>query len=290
MRTRLPRICFVVVGRMLHSRSRCNKIHGRAMSALWCCWAARKSMCSGGACLIDVRACLCVSVCWCLCAIWVDVSTLLRVIPTLAFQVVYSDIYFDILPNILSDIYSDMLSGMSSSMHSEIYFGRSIWHIFWHSMWHSFSQIFWHSMWHAMWHIFWQSFWPIFFWHSIWPLRSSGAHWARKVPGWGPAVLVQHRKVAGWGPAVLTELGRSPVEVQRCSDCAEGGEEIGEDLARQKWTRNRRQRWWSRRTRTIKEVEEKEEEEKQPEQWWSNLTTLTWQVGKNRLVAAGTAR
>ena len=33
--------------------------------------------------------------------------TLLRVIPTLAFQVIYSDIYFDILPNILSDIYSD---------------------------------------------------------------------------------------------------------------------------------------------------------------------------------------
>ena len=33
-------------------------------------------------------------------------------------------------------------------------------------------------------------------------LRSSGAHWARKVPG--------------WGPAVLTELGRSQVEVQRC--------------------------------------------------------------------------
>ena len=33
-------------------------------------------------------------------------------------------------------------------------------------------------------------------------LRSSGAHWARTVPG--------------WGPAVLTELGRSQVEVQRC--------------------------------------------------------------------------
>ena len=64
-------------------------------------------------------------------------------------------------------------------------------------MWHSFSHIFWHSMWH----IFWQSIWHIF-WHSIWPLRSSGAHWARKVPG--------------WGPAVPTGLGRSLVEVQRC--------------------------------------------------------------------------
>ena len=49
--------------------------------------------------------------------------TLLRVIPTLAFQVIYSDPYFDILPNILSDIYSDILSGISSSMLSGIYFG-----------------------------------------------------------------------------------------------------------------------------------------------------------------------
>ena len=34
-------------------------------------------------------------------------------------------------------------------------------------------------------------------------LRPSGAHWARQVPG--------------WGPAVRTELGRSQVEVQRCA-------------------------------------------------------------------------
>ena len=84
-------------------------------------------------------------------------------------------------------------------------FWRSICHIFWHSMWHSFSHIFWHSMWHIFWqsicHIFWQFFWHIF-WHSIWPLRSSGAHWARKVPG--------------WGPAVPTGLGRSLVDVQHC--------------------------------------------------------------------------
>ena len=33
-------------------------------------------------------------------------------------------------------------------------------------------------------------------------LRPSGAHWARRIPG--------------WGPAVLAELGRSQVEVQRC--------------------------------------------------------------------------
>jgi hypothetical protein len=47
-------------------------------------------------------------------------NTLLRVIPTLAFQLIYSDIYFDILPNILSDIYSDILSGISSSILSGI--------------------------------------------------------------------------------------------------------------------------------------------------------------------------
>ena len=166
------------------------------------------------------------------------------------------------------------------------------WHIFWHSIWHSIWQIFWHmfwqtfwhfiwhtfwhSIWRSIWHIFWHSIWHIFwhfiwhiFWHSLWPLRSSGAHWARKVPG--------------WGPAVLTELGRSQVEVQRCSlnsagprlrssgahcaktlavevqQCplrAEVGEELGEELARrkwtwkwQKWTWKWMQRWWRRRRR-----------------------------------------
>ena len=44
------------------------------------------------------------------------IITLLRVIPTLAFHVIYSDIYFDILPNILLNIYSDILSGISSSI------------------------------------------------------------------------------------------------------------------------------------------------------------------------------
>ena len=73
-------------------------------------------------------------------------------------------------------------------------------------------------------------------------LRSSGAHWARKVPGWGPAVHTElgrsqvevqrctlswegprlrssgahwAGKVPGWGPAVHTELGRSQVEVRK---------------------------------------------------------------------------
>ena len=96
----------------------------------------------------------------------VNIITLLRVIPTLAFQDIYFDIYFDNLPNILSDIYSDILSGIL----------------------------------HFIWYMFWQSFWHILTFHlaaevqrcplsSEGPrLRSSGAHWARKIPGWGPAV------------------------------------------------------------------------------------------------------
>ena len=82
-------------------------------------------------------------------------------------------------------------------------FWHSIWHIFWHSIWH----ISWHFIWHILWHSIWHSIWHIF-WHSIWPLRSSGAHWAGQVPG--------------WGPAVHTELGTSQVEVQRCTLSSEG--------------------------------------------------------------------
>ena len=55
------------------------------------------------------------------------------------------------------------------------------------------------------------------------PLRSSGAHWARKE---GPRLRSSGahwaRQVPGWGPAVRTELGRSQVEVQRCALSWEG--------------------------------------------------------------------
>ena len=72
--------------------------------------------------------------------------TLLRVIPTMAFQGIYSDIYFDIysdiLPNILSDILSAILSGIIfgiysgilSGILSDIYSDISIWHSLWHSL------------------------------------------------------------------------------------------------------------------------------------------------------------
>ena len=120
-------------------------------------------------------------------------------------------------------------------------------------------------------------------------LRSSGAHWARRVPG--------------WGPAVLTELGRSQVEVQRCSLSSEGcrlrssgaqctqtlavevqqcplraevGEELGEELARRKWTWEWMQRWWRRMRR-------RRRRRRRRTILIKSLTTLTWQVGKNSM-------
>ena len=98
-----------------------------------------------------------------------NLITLLRVIPTMTF--------IDLLLANLLAFYLTYLLAFDLA---------SIWHIFWHSTWHSF----WHMFWHIFWHMFWHIFWHIF-WHSIWPLRSSGADWARKVPGWGPAVPTQ---------------------------------------------------------------------------------------------------
>ena len=166
--------------------------------------------------------------------------TLLRVIPTMTFIHFVTDISSGILPGI-SSVHSIWHSIWHIFWHIiwQIFwpsiwqtFWHFIWHIFWHSIWHFIWHSIWHTFWHSIWHIFWHSIWHIFwhsiwhiillcnfiwhifwhsiwhsiwhiFWHSIWPLRSSGAHWAGKVPG--------------WGPAVRTELGRSQVEVQRCA-------------------------------------------------------------------------
>ena len=143
-------------------------------------------------------------------------------------------------------------------------FWHSIWHIFWHSIRHSIWHIFWHIFWyifgHSIWHIFWHSIWYIFLAFHLtfylayllafylpvevqqctlsWGgprLRSSGAHCAGQIPGWGPAVHtglgrsqveVQRCTLSwdgpwlrssgahwAWGPAVHTELGRSQVEI-----------------------------------------------------------------------------
>ena len=158
-------------------------------------------------------------------------------------------------------------------------FWHSIWHIFWHSIphsiwhifWHIFWYIFWHISWNFIWHIFWHSIWHSIwhiFWHSICPLRSSSAHWAGEVPGWGAAVHTALGKsqvevqrctlgwagprlrssgahwaetVPGWGPAVHTEL-----EVQRCalswagprlrSQCTLSWE-VGKELGEESWQR-----------------------------------------------------
>ena len=91
---------------------------------------------------------------------------------------------------------------------------------------------FWHSIWHSIWHAIWRSIWHIF-WHSIWSLRSSGAHWARKVPDWSPAVPTALRTLQL--RSSLAHSDRKPaVEVQRCPLRAEVGEEIGDELARPK--------------------------------------------------------
>ena len=70
-------------------------------------------------------------------------------------------------------------------------------------------------------------------------LRSSGAHWAGKVPG--------------WGPAVHTELVWSQVEVHRFTLSWEVGKELGEELARRKLRWKLMQTWsrrnWRRRQR-----------------------------------------
>ena len=106
-------------------------------------------------------------------------------------------------------------------------FWHSIWHFIWHSIWHTF----WHSIWHIFWQIFWHSIWQTFwhfichiFWHSIWHfLLASGI--LSGIPsgilsGISSGILSGISSVilsGRWGPAVHTELGRSPVEVQRCT-------------------------------------------------------------------------
>ena len=119
-------------------------------------------------------------------------------------------------------------------------------------------------------------------------LRSSGVHWAGKAP----ACAHWAGKVAGWGPAVHTELGRSQVEVQRCTLSWEGpslrssGAHWARTLAKslaKSWQGNSgrgtwkwRQRWWRRcsRRRSRRRIASRG-----GKQLWQNLTTLTWQVG-----------
>ena len=173
--------------------------------------------------------------------------TLLRVIPTLAFQVIYSDIYFDILPNILSDIYPDILSGISSSILSGIYFGV-LFGIYSGILCGILSCIYFGILCGILCGIHFCSLSGIYSGslsgiYSGIPsevqrcpvssegprLRSSGAHWARKVPGWGPAVPTALRTLRLRSSRAHSD--RKPaVEVQQCPLCAwTVGEEIGEE-------------------------------------------------------------
>ena len=135
-------------------------------------------------------------------------------------------------------------------------------------------------------------------------LRSSGAHWAGQVPGWGPAVHTELGRsavevqrctlswadprlrsssahwagtVPGWGPAVHTELG-SWQRAWRRESAKRVGKELGEELARRKcrwklmqtWSRRnwRRRRGGGRggRGQLVEEEEEDEEEDEDAEE------------------------
>ena len=144
--------------------------------------------------------------------------TLLRVIPTMTFirfvagksSGILSGISSGTLSDISSGISSDILSGKSSGVLS-----GKIWQTFWHFIWHTS----WHSIWHSTVSGVLSGIssgilsgrWgprrcPL---SSEGPrLRSSGAHWALKVPG--------------WGPVVPTGLGRFLVGVQWCPLGSEG--------------------------------------------------------------------
>ena len=124
-------------------------------------------------------------------------NTLLRVIPTLAFQAIYSDIYFDILSNILSDIYSDILSGISSSILSGIYFGV-------------LSGIYSGILCGILSRIYFGILCGIF-------SGSLSGIYSGSLSG-----IYSGIPSGRWGPAVSTELGRSQVEVQQCPLGSEG--------------------------------------------------------------------
>ena len=113
---------------------------------------------------------------------------------------ILSDILSGILSDILSGISSDILSGISSDILSGISIWHSIWHVFWHFIWH----IFWHSIWHSFWHRSWGPAANTGRWRS-W-LRSGSEHWA-----WLVVVEVRQRTLGvagrGWGPAANTGRG-----------------------------------------------------------------------------------
>ena len=199
--------------------------------------------------------------------------TLLRVIPTLAFQVIYSDIYFDIAPNILSEFY------LTSILIFYLAYLPAFYLVYILAFYLAYILAFYVAFFLTYILAFYVAFYVaytlavylaymlavflayILAFHlaaevqrcplsSEGPrLRSSGAHWARKVPGWHPAVPTALRTLRLRSSSAHSD--RKPaVEVQQCPLRAEVGEEIGEELARRKWTWKGRQRWWRRRRRS----------------------------------------
>ena len=166
-------------------------------------------------------------------------------------------------------------------------FWHSIWHIFWYSTWHIFWHSIWHSTGISS-GISSDILSGILSGKSSGVLSGKHSGTLSGIPsGILPDILsgipsgvlsgISSGILSGrWGPAVLTELGGSQVEVQRCSLSSDGprlrssgaqcaqtlavevqqcplraevGEELGEELARRKWTWKWRQRWWRRRRR-----------------------------------------
>ena len=115
---------------------------------------------------------------------------------------ILSDIYFEILSGILSDIYCGILLGIYSRSLSETYFDIVSGGIsFYLGVYLTYSGILSDIFSGILSGILSGGWGPAV---STGPrLRSSGAHWAREVPGWG-------------GLAVPTGLERSSVEVQQC--------------------------------------------------------------------------
>ena len=131
-----------------------------------------------------------------------------------------------ILSGISSGILSGILSGISSGILSArsyllaFYLWQSIWYFIWHSIWHTFSHSIWHSILSGISSGILSGMRAV---HTElgrspvevqrctlrWAnprLRSSGAHWAGQVPGWGPAVHTELRRSLVEVP-VHTELG-----------------------------------------------------------------------------------
>ena len=158
---------------------------------------------------------------------YLTITTLLRVIPTMTYHgedhidtshslCILSGISSGILPGIFSGICSGISSGtlsgisfgISSDILSRILSGKSSGVL---SGKHSGTLS------------------GIIFWQSIWPLRSSSAHWALTVPGWGPAVpTIGSRQLRSSSAHCARTLAKSwQGGSEHGSGCRGGGGEAG---------------------------------------------------------------